>query len=172
MEYLLMDENQLLSLLPLKKTWLDDIVDVFLKRPRGEAEIDAIAIALMKTCRDIGVEPESTITRTINNFCINSGDVKTKPRFPIFEHIGPAKYRLLTYPNSPELLEIQPIVFSDDAYQETWKFFIRRAEKLPQWEQMSNREKLIVFSRNLLDNNQLKKVFDAHRSVSDLNLDL
>lgn len=75
-----MKNGDLYQILPLKRTWLDDIVEVFLKRPNGIAEIDAIVTALLKTDRDMGSEGESTVTRTINNFCINAGDAEEKAK--------------------------------------------------------------------------------------------
>lgn len=78
-----------------------------MKRPGGIAEIDAVVTALLKTDRDMGSEGESTGTRIINNFCINAGDAEGKAKHAIFERIGPAQYRLLTFPNPPDLIEFK-----------------------------------------------------------------
>ena len=157
-----MDDQQLLELLPLKRTWLDDIVEVLLKRPNGEGEVDAVVTALLKTDREVGAEAESTVTRTINNFCINAGDAEEKAKNPVFERTGPAKYKLLTYPCSPDLIEIQNIQFSSHAYQRLWGDFVKRAKKNPKWENMSKRERLVTFSRNIVQNEQLQNLLKAY----------
>lgn len=158
-----MDDDQLITLLPLKRTWLDDIVDVFLKFPNGTGEVEAIVIALLKTKRDLGKEAEATVTRTINNFCINSGDTEIKCRYQLFEHVGPGKYKLLTYPNTPDMIEIQKIQFTDSAYQKVWEFFNENAKNNPKWENMSKRKRLTSFSKNILENNKLKEMLEAYK---------
>jgi len=42
------DNQDSLTSLPIKRTWLADIVDTFLRRPNGEADIDAVLNHLMK----------------------------------------------------------------------------------------------------------------------------
>ncbi len=157
-----MKNEDLYQVLPLKRTWLDDIVEVFLKRPNGIAEIDAIVTALLKTDRDMGSEAESTVTRTINNFCINAGDAEEKAKHAIFERIGPAQYRLLTFPNPPDLIEIQKTEFSEYAYQQVWAFFVERAKKNPKWATLSKRQRLEAFAHNLKKNKQLQNLLKAH----------
>ncbi|MDQ1362751.1 MAG: hypothetical protein QG652_611 [Pseudomonadota bacterium] len=157
-----MKNDDLYQLPPLKRTWLDDIVKVFLKQPNGIAEIDAIVTALLKTDRDLGSEGESTVTRTINNFCINAGDAEEKAKHPIFLRIGPAQYRLLTFPNSPDLVEIQNIEFSDHAYQRVWVFFVEHAKKNPKWSTLGKRQRLEAFARNLKNNEQLQNFLKAY----------
>jgi len=160
------DDERLLGLLPLKKTWLDDIVGVFLKRSNGEGEVDAIVIALLKTDREIGVEVESTVTRTINNFCVNAEDADEKMRHPVFKRIGPGKYKLLSYPNSPDLIEMQNILFSDHAHQRLWTSFTEKAKSSPKWKTLSKRERLVVFSRNILQNEGLQNLLKAYEGES------
>ncbi|MDR5905666.1 hypothetical protein [Franzmannia qiaohouensis] len=157
-----MNDDELLQLLPLKRTWLDDIVGVFLKRPNGVAEIDAVVASLLKTDRNMGAEGEATVTRTINNFCINAGDEEGKVRHPIFERIGPAQYRLLTFPNAPDLIEVQKIQFAEHAYQRLWEFFVSHAKKKPKWNELTKRQQLEAFARNLKENEQLQKLLEAY----------
>jgi hypothetical protein len=157
-----MKNEDLYKLLPLKRTWLDDIVQIFLMRPNGISEIDAVVTALLKIDRDMGSEGESTVTRTINNFCINAGDAGVKVKHAIFERIGPAQYRLLTFPNPPDLLEIQKTEFSEYAYQKVWAYFVEHAKKNPKWETLSKRQRLETFARNLKENEQLQNLLKAH----------
>lgn len=164
-----MKNEDLYKLLPLKRTWLDDIVEVFLKRPNGVAEIDAVVTSLLKTDRDMGSEGESTVTRTINNFCINARDSEAKTKHALFERIGPAQYRLLTFPNPPDLLEIQKTEFSDYAYQRVWTLFVERAKKNPKWATLSKRQRLETFARNLKENEKLQNMLKAYEP-DDLDL--
>ena len=73
------------SKLPLTRSWLEDIDDVLLKRPEGTDEVDAIALAIEHNGKDVGDEPESTVTRTINNYCINASDMGHSVKYPLFE---------------------------------------------------------------------------------------
>jgi hypothetical protein len=159
-----MDDQQLLERLPLVRTWLADIVAALLTRSKGEGEIDTIVTALLKTDREVGAEPESTVTRTINNYCINAGDTREKVRPPLFERTGPGRYRLLTYPNSPDLIEIQDIRFSSYAHQRLWGYFVE-ANKNPKWKTMSKRDRLITFSRTIIENEQFKKLLEAYQNA-------
>tara|TARA_R110000850_G_scaffold87052_2_gene187473 strand:+ start:2725 stop:3222 length:498 start_codon:yes stop_codon:yes gene_type:complete len=151
-----MESEELIEKLPLSRSWLEDIVDILLKRPNGEGEVDSIVAALMKTDRDIGAEAESTVTRTINDYCRNSGDTEKKAKFQIFERVAPGRYRLLNYPSKPDILEIQNIRFDDPAYRQAWDFFCKLAAKDERWESAPKRKKLEAFSRNLHTNEGLR----------------
>ncbi|MDW7748710.1 hypothetical protein [Halomonas sp.] len=156
-----MEGEKLIEKLPLSSSWLEDIVDVLLKRPNGEGEIDSIVAALMRTDRDIGAEAESTVTRTINNYCRNSGDAEKKAKHEIFERLAPGCYRLLNYPSRPDLIEIQNIRFDDYAYQKAWELFYKSAAKDERWAAASKRKKLEAFSRSLLSNERLRDFLKA-----------
>lgn len=144
-----MEDKDYLNLLPLTRTWLEDIVLSFLKRPDGIGEIDAIVLAIKHTGRDIGDNPESTITRTINNYCINSGDLERNVKHFIFRHIDRGTYRLIDYPNIPDFIEIQNINFSEPGYREAWKLFVDKVKKQSKWGTLTKREKLGAFARNI-----------------------
>lgn len=175
MQLIDMNEQDYLNDLPLERTWLADIVDAFLKSPRGEAEIEGILIYLIhKTKRDLGKKGESTITRTINNYCVNSGDTERKCRYPIFKRVGPSQYRLLSYPEPPDLIEIQQIRFSEHAFKRVWEAFCKQVEKKPKWEDMTKRERLIAFAKNLRSNERLQGLLESYRDsadMSDLDMD-
>lgn len=128
-----MNNEDYLALLPFTRTWLEDIIYSFLKRPDGIGEIDAIVLAIKHTGRDIGDNPESTITRTINNYCINSGDLKQSVKYPIFKHIDRGTYRLIDYPSIPDLIEIQNIQFTEPGFKRAWKEYVELAKKHPKW---------------------------------------
>ena len=160
-----MNDEQLLGRLPLKRTWLDDIVAILLRRPNGEGEVDAIVTSLLKTRREVGAEVEATVTRTINNFCINTGDTEAKVRYRLFQRTGPAKYKLLTYPDAPDLLEIQEVQFSNAAHQHVWKFFVKKIGSDPRWAVMSKRERLVAFSRSLIESQLMQGMLDEYGAL-------
>lgn len=157
-----MINEELLHLLPLKRTWLDDIVAVFLKRPYGVADIDAVVTALLKTDRHMGAEGESTVTRTINNYCINAGDSKGEVKHAFFERINPGMYRLLTFPNAPDLIEIQNVQFSDHAWQRVWSLFVDLAKKNPKWKNATKRRRLEAFARYLRETGPLRNLLEDY----------
>ena len=157
-----MSDDELLHTLPLKRTWLDDIASVFMKRPDGIAEVDAVVIALLKKKRDMGSEGEATVTRTINNFCINAADAPENVRFPLFERVGPAKYKLFMFLSALDLIEIQNIQFDDVGYQKVWEIFVENAKKKPKWEGMSKRERLVAFARNLKQSEPLQNLLKVY----------
>ncbi|MGY2462490.1 hypothetical protein [Vreelandella sulfidaeris] len=158
-----MEGNELIDKLPLSKTWLEDIVDVLMNRSNGEGEIEAIILALSKTDRDIGAEAASTVTRTINNYCRNSGDTEKKAKHEIFERVGPGRYKLLNYPSRPDFIGIQKIQFDDSGYQQAWDFFYKlTASKDKRWKNVPKRKKLEVFAKNLLTNENLRNLLKAY----------
>lgn len=157
-----MEGETLIEKLPLSSSWLEDIVDILLKRPNGEGEVDAIVAALMRIDRDIGAAAESTVTRTINNYCRNSGDTEKKAKHKIFERVAPGRYRLLNYPSRPDLIEIQKIKFDDPAYQKAWEFFCTLAAKDERWASAPKRKRLEAFSRNLFSNEGLRDLLKAY----------
>lgn len=172
-----MNNEDYLALLPLTRTWLEDIVYSFLKRPDGIGEIDAIVLAIKHTGRDVGDKPESTITRTINNYCVNTGDSERSAKHPIFKHIDRGTYRLLDYPNMPDLIEIQNIKFAEPGFKEAWKYFVDIAKKHPNWGTATKRKKLVTFVRYIADQPYMQKLIEAYgssienfRSNQELNM--
>ncbi len=78
--------------LPLHRTWLDDIVDILMHRPNGQAEVEAIAIGIMRTDRDVCATPQQIITRTINNYCSDANDALREVKCDLFERVASATY--------------------------------------------------------------------------------
>ena len=162
-----MKNEEYFELLPLTRTWLEDIVHAFLKRPNGVGEVDAIALAVKRNGRDVGDEPESTVTRTINNYCVNANDEERKTKHPLFERIGPAAYRLLSYPDSPDLIEIQNIQFDESGYKKAWEYFVEVVKNDPKWKELSKREMLTAFAMNIPHLDWLGDTIKAHGGTID-----
>jgi hypothetical protein len=162
-----MKKEEYFELLPLTRTWLEDIVDAFLKRPNGVGEVDAIALAVKRNGRDVGDKPESTVTRTINNYCANANDEERKTKHPIFERVSPATYRLLSYPDSPDLIEIQNIQFDESGYKKAWKYFVDFVKNDPKWKELSKREMLTAFAMNIPHLDWLGDTIKAHGGTID-----
>lgn len=98
--------------LPIERTWLDDIIDIFRHRPERTAEIDAIVLQLGRSRRNLRSNPEATVTRTINNYCVNANDSNKMPTAPLFERINKATYRLIEI-DKFDLYKIQKKSFSN-----------------------------------------------------------
>ena len=84
-----MKKEEYFKLLHLTRTWLEDIVHAFLKRPNGVGEVEAIALAVKHNVRDVGDEPESNVTRTINNYCVNANDEERKQKIHFLNMLVP-----------------------------------------------------------------------------------
>ena len=137
--------------LPLHRTWLDDIVEILMHRPNGQAEVEAIANDMMRTDRDVGATPYETITRTINNYCRDANDASREVKSDLFERVDRATYRLRSWPARPDLIEIQGVKFDDDAHQSTWEWFLILVQKKypERAKSMSRRELLQVYTRDM-----------------------
>lgn len=160
-----LSDDDLFGALPLKRSWLNDIVDVLLRRPDGIAPVQAIAIEIMKSGRDVGATPEETITRTINNYCGNANDTNCVVKHDLFERTGPAAYRLRSYPSKPDLIEIEAIRFADRAHASAWKDFCARAVKSPRWRTLSKRQRLILYARAIRPEGPFRSVLDYWSGV-------
>jgi hypothetical protein len=102
---------------------LADIVDEFLRAPEGIDHVDAIVNRLMRSGRDVGKNPKETVTRRINDHCPDAKDTDRTVTHPIFARIEPGVYRLLTFPDRPNLIEIQEVKFTDPGYKYAWQKF-------------------------------------------------
>jgi hypothetical protein len=158
-----MNKQDYFSLLPLKRTWLEDIVQTLMKRPYGIGEVDAIALAIQHGERDVGNEPESTVTRTLNNYCINASDEERKVKHPLFKRIAPATYKLLSYPETPDLVEIQNIQFTEPGFKQAWDIFVDWWKSDPDWNTLTKRKKLAVFSQSITEEPILFNLIEAYR---------
>jgi hypothetical protein len=147
--------NMTIDSLPLKRTWLADIVDEFLRAPGGIDHVDAIVNRIMRSGRDLGKAPKETVTRRINDYCRDAKDSDRKVQHPIFAHVRPGTYRLLTYPDYPNLIEIQEVQFSDSAFRYAWQKFSAemKSSQSAAWAALSKRERLIAFLEHAVREN-------------------
>jgi len=121
--------SALIDQLPLERTWLDDVVDILLCQPHGEAHVDTIVHHMMRTNREVGSAPQETITRTINNYCPDANDMNREPTHLLFRRTAPGTYKLLGWPARPNLRDVQDVRFTEDAYYHTWNDFCKTAQK-------------------------------------------
>ena len=138
---------------PLKSKWLDDIISVLLCRPpRGVAHVSDIGNELWKE-RYVSTMDE-TITRRINDFCSDAADFQKSKQYDLFERVEPATYRLRSYPNAPETLDLVRIEFEDRWMNDMWKLFVRKAEETDpvKWKSLGNHKRLFNFAKNFLAN--------------------
>lgn len=143
--------TDLLASLPLRRTWLADIVEVLLHRPGGTAEVATIAAIIARTDRDMGDTPDQTITRTINNYCSDARDTGRTVQHDLFERTAPGTYRMRSYPSTPDLVEIQNIEFDDSieggACSMYWEALRQIGTRAGRWNQITNRERLEIFAK-------------------------
>lgn len=127
--------------------WLDDIIDVLIER-RGTAHFREIArdVAKAKDARDKDTV-EQIVTRRLNDFCSDAADFSKDAAHDLFERIGPATYRLRSYPERPNVIELVRIEFDDMAMQSMWDSFknMARQRHAQQWRQANNEKKLSAF---------------------------
>ncbi len=157
-----MNEQEYFSLLPLKRTWLEDIVQALLRRPDGIGEVDAIALTIQHGERNVRDNPESTVTRTLNNYCINAADEERKVKHSLFKRIVPATYKLLSYPEKPDLVEIQNIQFTEPGFKQAWDIFVYWWKSDPDWNTVTKKKKLAIFSRSITEEPVLLDLIEAH----------
>lgn len=127
--------------------WLDDIIDALLER-HGTAHVRDIArdVAKAKAARDKNTV-EQTVTRRLNDFCSDADDFSKDVAHDLFERVEPATYRLRSYPERPNVIELARIEFDDIAMQAMWDTFrnIARQRREPQWREANNETKLLAF---------------------------
>jgi hypothetical protein len=144
-----MDES-VRSFLNMHRTaarWLDDIIDTFIER-RGTAHVRDIARDLAKSddARDKDTV-EQIVTRRINDFCSDAADFNKDAAHDFFKRVEPATYRLRSYPERPDVVELVRIEFDDPAMQSMWESFKRaaRQRRAQLWREANNGKKLALF---------------------------
>ncbi len=127
--------------------WLDDIIDVLIER-RGTAHVRDIANDLAKSseARDKDTV-EQIVTRRLNDYCSDAADFRKDAGHDLFERIEPATFRLRSYPERPDVIDLVRIEFDDIAMQSMWDTFRRLAgqEHAQQWRDADNEKKLGAF---------------------------
>ena len=133
---------------PLKRTWLAEIIDILLDEPNGTARLEQIARRLPAN-RDVPSQA-ATITRTLNTFCSDASDFEGGPERDLFQRVEPATWRLRSYPDRPDILELDDIAFDDDAMQSAWGWFAEKVKEKDAklWPTLSNRQRLTLAARN------------------------
>jgi len=127
--------------------WLDDIIDALIER-RGTAHVRDIArdVAKANDARDKDTV-EQIVTRRLNDFCSDAADFTKQAAYDLFERVEPAIYRLRSYPERPNVIELVRIEFDDIAMQSMWDTFrnIVRQRHAQQWREANNEKKLAAF---------------------------
>ena len=132
------DVERFLAEYPTTVGWLDEIIDLLSKYPRG-AHVRSLARELSKFHPDVDAV-EQAVTRAINNYCGDARDFKRSTQYNLFERVEPATYRLRTYPQKPDLFDLLGIEFKDETMQRVWKWFtdVQRSD-------LSNEQALMLF---------------------------
>ena len=148
--------------------WLDDIIDVLTSR-RGVAHVKVIADDLVKSnpARDKDTV-EQTVTRRINDFCSDAADFDKDTAHDLFQRVEPATYRLRTYPERPDVIELVRIEFDNAATQSMWDSFgkLARKKKPQSWRQANNEKKLSEFVK-WMARDQIKAEYERRKKVYD-----
>jgi hypothetical protein len=150
---------------PTAARWLDDIIDVLLEEPRGTAHVREIAKILNRQYgRDVDTV-EETVTRRVNDFCSNATDFSKDKKFDLFERVEPATYRLRSFPDKPDVIELIAISFDEAALQSVWNTFKDLAAKQlgEKWKSTSNRKKLEAFAKNLEPGKALAEEYERRK---------
>ncbi len=123
--------------------WLDEIIDVLIER-RGTAHVRDVANDLAKSndARDKDTV-EQIVTRRLNDFCSDAADFRKDADHDLFERVEPATYRLRSYPERPNVIELVRIEFDDMAMQSMRDSF--RTKYAQQWKQADNTKRLAAF---------------------------
>lgn len=129
--------------------WLDDIIGALVER-RGTAHVRDIATDLAKSneARDKDTV-EQIVTRRLNDFCSDAADFRKDASHDLFERVEPATFRLRSYPERPNIIELVRIEFDDPAMQSMWDSFrsAARQKHAEQWKQADNAKKLAAFAK-------------------------
>ena len=145
----------------LKSRWLEAIIAVLLDRPNGMAHVNYIARTIWsKSFRDINTI-EETVTRQINDYCLDAKDFSKSPDHDLFERVAPATYRLRSFPEKPDIRELFGIAFEDANMQTTWELFKSKAQKHPKWAKTTNAEKLRAFVQNMKPGSALLAYYEG-----------
>jgi hypothetical protein len=146
--------------------WLDDIIAVLLDSPNGTAHVHAIAKVLSRNyLRDIDTI-EQTVTRRINDFCSDAHDFKKDKEHDLFKRVAPATYRLRSFPNRPNVLELVTIAFDEPAMNSIWEVFCQKASSQfrQKWRSASNRKKIEAFMQNLVPGKSLYAEYERRKA--------
>ncbi len=133
------------------KSWLPQIVDALHDR-NGQAHVEDIASSpLLSERRRQNHAVRETITRTVNDFCSDAGDLAKDPPAAgdprdVFQKVAPATYRLRGFPKKPNVCDLVRIEFDDERMDRTWRMFTQIVGRNPasssKWETMSQETRI------------------------------
>ena len=86
---------------------------------------------------------EQIVTRRLNDFCSDAADFHKDADHDLFERVEPATYRLRSFPDRPNVIELVRIEFDDIAMQSVLDTFSTKYAQ--QWKQADNTKKLAAF---------------------------
>jgi hypothetical protein len=147
---------------PTTVRWLNEIIDLSVDYQRG-AHVRIIARELSKSHPHVE-RVEETVTRTINNYCGDARDFKRPPKYNLFERVEPATYRLRTYPQKPNLIELVGIEFEDATMQNVWTWFADAARKKRGG--LSDEQTLTLFV-NYMNSDSGKEMYAEQKKIDD-----
>ena len=155
------DLPNFLAEFPLKRKWLDEIIEFLLSRPDGTAHVSDITRALEAIPRDVS-SVRGLVCTTLGSFCSDRRDFDRAADFDLFARLALGTYQLRSFPHSPDTLEIQRIEFHDKAMTHLWREFSSAAQQqIPAWPRFNNRERLIVFTRRYQEDALLRDRYES-----------
>jgi hypothetical protein len=144
---------------------LDEIVDAFRRRISGTAYVRELALELWG---DHGIDSiEPAITRLIDDYCSNAPGFSRPKAYDLFERLAPTLYRLRSYPNKPDLLELFHIHFEEPALQSSWLLFAAKAREDHCWKLASNWQKLSAFAKTMADEPDMPSILRKRERPAD-----
>ena len=153
------DVKKFLTEHPTTMGWLNEIIDLLAKYPRG-AHVRILACELSKSHPNVDAV-EQAVTRAINNYCGDARDFKRPPKYNLFARVEPATYRLRTYPKKPDLFDLLGIEFKDATMQQVWKWFTDA-----QRSDLSSEDALIRFV-NFWNSGKCKEMYADQKKLDD-----
>lgn len=153
--------HDFLAEFPLRRKWLDEIVEFLLSQPNGTAHISQIARALEALPRDV-CSVQGLVCTTLASFCSDRRDFDKAADYDLFARLELGTYRLRSFPHLPDTLEIQRIEFQDKAMTHVWREFSTAAQhRSPAWRSSKNRAKLIAFAGEYRKNALLRDQYES-----------
>jgi hypothetical protein len=148
------------------KTLLDDLIECFLHRPDGVAHIEIVVKWLGRhTKRDLTETPTETVTRRLNDYTINANDRGNngpRGRYCLFERIERATWKLLTYPERPNLFDIQRSKIGHKGFEEGLKLV---HEQHPETKEMPRTRQFKILLDNYDTNSDFREYIDKQQSL-------
>lgn len=146
--------DDLLSTLHLEKSWLELVVESFMRMPFPRSHTRDIAMDVLQRHPHREVEAqEETVIRTINDFCAEATDFNNRKGVRLFERIDAGTYRLVRPIARHEIIDLQSQTRWEDAEEQyLWNWFEDRMRKKDsQWSELPKSQRLARFARHASD---------------------